>query len=109
VLSASAAVLLAAGGVIMSVQPRPWPEVPALTARVARASFPHGVEGLMAQATHVTGIRRARYPGLPKTTLEDSIAAVAIDLIRLDAWWTGTPLDRTRTSHFQRLEYNLAA
>ena len=68
-----------------------------------------GVEGLMAQATHVTGIRRARYLGLPKTTLEHNIAAVAINLIRLDAWWTGTPLDRTRTSHFQRLQYELTA
>jgi transposase len=68
-----------------------------------------GVEGLMAQATHVTGIRRARYLGLPKTTLEHNIAAVAINLIRLDHWWTSQPLDRTRTSHFQRLQYQLAA
>jgi transposase len=29
-------------GVIMSVQPRPWPEVPALTAQMARAAFPRG-------------------------------------------------------------------
>jgi transposase len=68
-----------------------------------------GVEGTMAQAAHVTGIRRARYPGLPKTTLEHNIAAVAINLIRLDAWWTATPLDRTRTSHLQRLQLSLAA
>jgi hypothetical protein len=68
-----------------------------------------GVEGLMAQATHVTGIRRARYLGLPKTTLEHNIAAVAINLIRLDAWWTWHPIDRTRTSHVQRLHYQLAA
>ena len=68
-----------------------------------------GVEGLMAQATHVTGIRRARYLGLPKTTLEHNIAAVAINLTRLDAWWTQTPLDRTRTSHFQRLQHEPAA
>jgi hypothetical protein len=68
-----------------------------------------GVEGTMAQAAHVTGIRRARYLGLPKTTLEHNIAAVAINLIRLDAWWTGTPLDRTRTSHLQRLQLRLAA
>ena len=32
-----------------------------------------------------------------------AIAATAINLIRLDAWWTGKPLDRTRTSHLQRL------
>jgi transposase len=68
-----------------------------------------GVEGLMHQATHVTGIRRARYLGLPKTSLEHAAAAAAVNLIRLDAWWTGKPLDRTRTTHLQRLDLNLAA
>ena len=63
-----------------------------------------GVEGLMAQVTHVTGIRRARYLGLPKTTLEHNIAAVAVNLVRLDAWWTWTPLDRGHTSQLQRLD-----
>ena len=63
-----------------------------------------GVEGTIAQATHVTGIRRARYLGLPKTRLEHNTAAAAINLIRLDAWWTGKPLDRTRTTHLQRLD-----
>lgn len=68
-----------------------------------------GVEGTMAQTTHVTGIRRARYTGLAKTRLEHAIAATAINLIRLDAWWTGKPLDRTRTTHLQRLDFTLAA
>ena len=63
-----------------------------------------GVEGTIAQATHVTGIRHARYLGLPKTRLEHNTAAAAINLIRLDAWWTGKPLDRTRTTHLQRLD-----
>jgi hypothetical protein len=53
----------------------------------------------MRQATHVTGIRRARYLGLPKTQLEHNIAAAAINMIRMDACWTGHPLDRTRSSH----------
>jgi transposase len=63
-----------------------------------------GIEGTIAQATHVTGIRRARYLGLDKTRLEHNTAAAAINLIRLDAWWTGQPLDRTRTTHLQRLD-----
>ena len=67
-----------------------------------------GVEGTIAQATHVTGIRHARYLGLPKTRLEHNAAATAINLIRLDAWWTGKPLDRTRTTHLQRLDFSLA-
>jgi len=68
-----------------------------------------GVEGTMRQTTHVTGIRTARYRGLPKTTLEHTIAATAINLIRLDAYWTGHPLDRTRTSHLARLDFTQAA
>jgi transposase len=68
-----------------------------------------GVEGTMRQATHVTGIRRARYLGLDKTRLEHNAAAAAINLIRLDAWRTGKPLDRTRTTHLQRLDFTSAA
>ena len=68
-----------------------------------------GIEGTMAQATRVTGVRRARYTGLDKTRLEHALAATAINVIRLDAWWTGKPLDRTRTTHLQRLDFDLAA
>ena len=60
----------------------------------ARYAARAGVEGTMRQATHVTGIRRARYLGLPKTQLEHNIAAAAINMIRMDAYWTGHPLDR---------------
>jgi hypothetical protein len=35
--------------------------------------------------------------------MEHAAAAAAVNLIRLDAWWTGRPLDRTRTTHLQRL------
>src|SRR6266542_4291871 len=75
----------------------------------ARYAALAGVEGTMRQATHVTGIRRARYLGLPKTRLEHNAAAAAVNLIRLDAWWTGRPLDRTRTTQLQRLDLPLAA
>jgi hypothetical protein len=33
----------------------------------------------------------------------------AINLARLDAWWTGTPVARTRTTHLARLGFTLAA
>ena len=68
-----------------------------------------GVEGTMGQASHVTGIRYARYAGLPKTRLEHLAAATAINVIRLDAWYTGKPTDRTRTTHLQRLDLTAAA
>ena len=61
-----------------------------------------GVKGLMRQATHVTGIRHARYLGLPKTALEHNIAA-ALNLILLDAWQTGNPPDHGHLTHLQQL------
>jgi Transposase DDE domain len=68
-----------------------------------------GVEGTIRQGVAVTGMRRARYRGLPRTRLEHANAAVALNLIRLHAWWNGHPLDRTRTSHLARLELALAS
>jgi hypothetical protein len=68
-----------------------------------------GIEGTISQAVAVTGIRRARYTGIEKVHLEHVFAATAINLIRLDAWWTGTPLQRTRATHLARLDLTLAA
>jgi transposase len=67
-----------------------------------------GVEGTMHQAAS-HGARRARYRGLPKTRLDHVYMACALNLLRLEAYWTGTPLDRRRTSHLARLELGLAA
>ena len=67
-----------------------------------------GVEGAMHQAAS-HGARRARYRGLPKTRLDHVYMACALNLLRLEAFWTGTPLDRQRTSHLARLELSLAA
>jgi transposase len=67
-----------------------------------------GVEGTMHQAAS-HGARRARYRGLPKTRLDHAYMACALNLLRLQAYWTGTPLDRRRTSHLTRLELDLAA
>jgi transposase len=67
-----------------------------------------GVEGTMHQATS-HGARRARYRGLPKTRLDHIYMACALNLLRLEAYWNGTPLDRQRTSHLARLELSLAA
>jgi hypothetical protein len=75
----------------------------------ARYAIRAGVEGTIRQGIAVCGMRRARYRGLPKTHLEHVFSAVALNLIRLDAWWNGHPLDRRRTSHLARLEPALAA
>lgn len=68
-----------------------------------------GAESTIAQAVKVTDTRHARYRGLPKTRLEHVYKAVALNPIRLDAWWNGYPLDRRQTSHLARLELTLAA
>jgi transposase len=65
-----------------------------------------GVEGTMHQAAS-HGARRARYRGLPKTRLDHVYMACALNLLRMHAYWTGTPLDRRRTSHLARLELGL--
>jgi transposase len=75
----------------------------------ARYATRAGVEGTISQATAVTGLRHARYTGLARTTLQHALAATAINLIRLDAWWTCQPLDRRRTTHLQRLDLSQAA
>jgi len=54
-------------------------------------------------------MRRARYRGLPKTRPQHAFSAVTLNLIRLDAYWNGHPLDRARTSHLSRLDVALAA
>jgi len=62
-----------------------------------------GIEGTISQAVALTGIRKARYAGIGKVHLEHNFAAIAVNLARLDAWWTGTPLQRTRTTHLARV------
>ena len=75
----------------------------------SRYALRAGVEGTIRQGVAVTGMRQARYRGLARTRLEHTNAAVALNLIRLHAWWNGHPLDRTRTSHLARLELALAS
>ena len=99
----------------LTVLPRDLAEAQA-TARAAETTIPFqadyarraGVEGTMHQAAS-HGARRARYRGLPKTRLDHVYMACALNLLRLEAYWTGTPLDRQRTSHLARLELGLAA
>jgi transposase len=99
----------------LTLMPRDLAEAQA-AARAAEKTIPFqadyarraGVEGTMHQAAS-HGARRARYRGLPKTRLDHMFMATALNLLRLEAFWTGTPLDRQRTSHLARLELGLAA
>lgn len=68
-----------------------------------------GVEGTLRQGIAMTRLRRTRYRGLAKTHLNHVFSALTLNLIRLDAWCNGHPLDRTRTNHLARIELPLAA
>ena len=49
-------------------------------------------------------------PYIPRATgLDHVYMACALNLLRLHAYWIGTPLDRQRTSQLARLELGLAA
>ncbi|MFD7204399.1 IS1182 family transposase [Streptomyces sp. NPDC059893] len=63
-----------------------------------------GIEGTIHQVVAVSGMHRTRYRGLAKTHLGHVLAATAVNLIRLDAWWNDTPLARTRTSRLAALD-----
>lgn len=104
------------GGRQLSIRPRPVHHaVAAARARQTTTGFKAtyrlraGVESTIRQAVAVTGTRRSRYRGLAKTHLQHVYSAIGLNLIRLDAYFNGLPLDRTRTSHLARLELALAA
>jgi transposase len=62
-----------------------------------------GVEGTIAQGIQRCGLRRSRYRGIAKTSLQHQLTGAAINLARIDAHLTDTPRARTRTSHFAAL------
>lgn len=62
-----------------------------------------GVEGTISQGVRAFQLRRTRYIGLAKTHLQHTLTAIAMNLVRADAWLTGTPHGTTRTTHFAAL------
>lgn len=62
-----------------------------------------GIEATISQGVRRFGLRRARYRGLAKTTLQTVATAAALNLDRLAAWFALRPLAPTRTSRFKAL------
>lgn len=62
-----------------------------------------GIEGTHSQGIRAFVLRRARYIGLAKTRLQHILTAIAMNLTRLAAWWTGQHPAKTRTSAFASL------
>jgi transposase len=62
-----------------------------------------GIEGAFSQTTRNTGLRRARYLGMPKTHLQHVVTATATNIVRLISWLDGVPFAKTRASRFAAL------
>jgi transposase len=62
-----------------------------------------GIEGTISQATRAFELRKSRYIGLARTHLQHLLTAVAINLVRFDAWRNEVPHAKTRTSRFAGL------
>ncbi|WP_414641879.1 transposase [Actinocrinis sp.] len=62
-----------------------------------------GIEGTTNQVANSIGLRKARYRGRKKVQLEYYLGATAINITRLDAYFTHQPLDRTHSSRLIRL------
>ena len=62
-----------------------------------------GVESTIGQAVRVCDLRHSRYLGLARTHLQQIIAAVAINLVRVIAWLSDVPRAPTRVSRFTAL------
>lgn len=62
-----------------------------------------GIEGTIAQGVRAFGLRRSRYRGLAKASLQSVTIAAALNLDRLAAWFARRPLAKTRTSRFANL------
>ena len=86
---------------------RPQAASEALQARRAEQQTPEfrqqyatraGIEATHSQGVRRMGLRRSRYDGLPKTHLQHVLTAVAINLVRIDAWLLGKPPGATYQS-----------
>jgi IS5 family transposase len=68
-----------------------------------------GVESLIAQASRRSDLHQARYRGLAKTHLQHVLTALALNLVRVDAWLTGAATTGGWTSRLARLAQPLPA
>lgn len=66
-----------------------------------------GVEGTLSQGLRLGDLRQTRYIGEAKTRLQHILIAIALNLLRLVAWWAERPSAPTRVSAFAALVCNL--
>lgn len=63
-----------------------------------------GIEATHSQGIRRSALRRSRYIGLDKTHLQHILIAVALNLVRLDAWLGEVPFAKTRFARFKQLQ-----
>lgn len=63
-----------------------------------------GIEGTISQGTRAFELRQTRYIGLTKTHLQHILTAAAINIVRVDNWFTEVPLAKARTSRFKAIK-----
>jgi transposase len=68
-----------------------------------------GVESLISQASRRSDLHQARYRGLAKIHLQHVLTALALNLVRVDAWLTGVATTGSWTSRLARLTQPLPA
>lgn len=62
-----------------------------------------GIEGSFSRAVSLLGLRRARYRGLEKVSLEHVLTAVALSILRVTEWLDGFTPPTSRVSAFAKL------
>ena len=62
-----------------------------------------GIEGTISQEVRSQRLRRSKYKGLGKTSLQHAATASATNLQRLEDFWNGVIPEQTRTSQFLKL------
>ena len=62
-----------------------------------------GIEGTISQEVRSQGLRRSKYKGLGKTSLQHAATASATNIQRLHDFWNGVKPEQTRTSQFLKL------
>jgi len=95
-----------------SVYFHPRPEYEALNGARARMRDPAwkvsyrvraGIEGTLSQGVRAFGMRRSRYIGLAKTSLQQACTGAAMNAIRIVNWLDKTPRAKTRVTRFAAL------
>jgi transposase len=62
-----------------------------------------GIEGTLSQGVRRSKMRRSRYIGVARTTLQHLLTAAALNLVRVVAWLEQTPRAKTRPSRLAAL------